>query len=304
MSSSQLFPRVPAQFCGKWHQKRYTLLKELGRGANGAVYLAACGGRQVAVKIGAEPFDLLIEVNMLKRVQRSQQRVGPGLLDVDDVLIDGRPCPFYAMEYVEGERLDDYVERVGGEWAAVLLIQVLARLEVLHRQGWVFGDMKPDNILVGRVDKQVSLIDFGGVSQMGRAVRQFTEDYDRAAWQAGDRRAEPAYDLFAAALIMIRLAMGRDGWNKLRNQPRHRSVLYDIIRDNKELYWFRDPIWKALHGKYSTAGEMRRELAALLRQRAQGETAEQRGASADFWIGGLFVCSLLLLAGSLFYLWM
>lgn len=305
MSSDRLFSRVPQQFCGRWNQKRYTLLRELGRGANGVVYLAACGGRRVAVKIGSDSFDLLMEVNMLKRVQSmTSLRVGPALLEVDDVSLDGQLCPFYAMEYVEGDPLDEYVERFGTEWAAVLLIQVLTRLEVLHQMGWVFGDVKPENILVGRVDKQVRLIDFGGVSEVGRAVRQFTEDYDRGAWQAGDRRAEPAYDLFAAALLMIRLAIGREAWNKLRNPPRHRSALYDIIRDNKELHGFRDPIWKALHGKYGTAAQMRREMVALLRQRAQGGFARQRRSSADFWIGGMFVASLLLLASSLFYLWM
>ncbi|UFJ40555.1 protein kinase [Brevibacillus humidisoli] len=305
MSSNRLIPRLPDQFSGKWHHKSYTILKELGRGANGAVYLALCSSRKVAVKVGADPFDLLIEVNMLKSVDQDQSlRIGPRLYEVDDLLIAGRSYSFYAMEYVEGERLDDYVDRIGRDWVVVLLIQVLTRLEVLHQQGWVFGDVKPDNILVGRADKQVHLIDFGGVSQIGRAVRQFTEDYDRAVWQAGDRRAEPSYDLFAVALMMIRLSIGRDSWHTIRNQVRHLPVLYDIIRGNKELYLFREPILKALNGNFASAEEMKRELVGILCHRSSGTPPRQRGSAAEFWIGGLFVASLLLLASSLYYLWM
>lgn len=255
------------------------------------------------MKIGTDPFDLLMEANMLKSVQaHRQERIGPELIDVDDLMYAGRSYSYYAMEYVKGERLDEYVERVGADWIPVLMVQVLNRLAVLHRQGWVFGDVKPDNILVW--NKQVHLIDFGGVSQIGRAVRQFTEDYDRASWQAGDRRAERSYDLFAVAVMMICLFLGRQDWDRIRCQVRHLPTLCDIIRDNKGLSLYSEPIIKALYGKYVTAEEMKRELLETLRSRVQATPARKDGGTLDFWIGSLFVASLLLLASSLYYLWM
>ena len=37
----------------------------------------------------------------------------------------------------------------------------------------------------------------------GRAIKEFTEFYDRGYWGLGSRKADPAYDLFAVAMIMI-----------------------------------------------------------------------------------------------------
>ncbi|MCK9906216.1 serine/threonine-protein kinase, partial [Frankia sp. Cpl3] len=125
--------------------------------------------------------------------------------------------------------MDRYIERVGTEWAPVMLVQLLARLQVLHSHGWVFGDLKPENIIVTRTEKQVRLIDFGGVTKLGNAVRQFTEEYDRATWQAGDRRAEISYDLFSLAMVMIRLVTGKEEWKRMRNETRHTQLLCDII---------------------------------------------------------------------------
>jgi serine/threonine-protein kinase len=304
MSSNHPFPKLPKHFCGKWHKKAYVLLAQIGKGANGTVYLVEQAGKKQAVKIGNDAIDLLMEVNMLKSVQRVRDvRVGPLLCDVDDVVIDGRSHTFYAMEYLEGERLDRHIERVGGEWVPVLLIQLLARLEVLHSHGWAFGDLKPENIMVTHAENQVRLIDFGGVSKLGNAVRQFTEEYDRASWHAGDRRAEVSYDLFALAMVMMRLLCSAEEWKRIRSGTRQIQLLCDIIRRNDSLYPYRVPLLKAFHRQYATAQAMKHDMLSALRERTSRAAAKQGGSSAGKWIGGLFVASLLLLAGSLYYAW-
>jgi len=305
MSSNLAIPPIPRQFAGRWNRHLYHVVKELGRGANGAVYLTSQQGTQRAVKLGADSIDILMEVNMLKSVQQVQGiRVGPQLCDVDDVLIDGKPYTFYAMEYLEGEQLDQYVKRTGAEWVPVLLIQLLARLEVLHRHGWVFGDLKPENIMVTRAEKQVRLIDFGGVTKLGSAVRQFTEEYDRAAWQAGDRRADVQYDLFSLAVMMVRLMCSGEEWKALRSESRQTAHLCDIIRRNDSLYPYRFALVNAFHGKYATASAMKNSLMSVLQERTVGTSGGQVSGRDGKWIGGLFVASLLLLAGSLYYVWM
>lgn len=305
MSSNPKFPALPRHFYGKWHKRQYDVLSSLGQGANGAVYLVTHQGHKQAVKIGLDPIDILMEVNMLKSVQQVREnRVGPLLCDVDDIVINGRPHTFYAMEYLEGDRLDHYIERVGQQWVPVMLVQLLARLEVLHSHGWIFGDLKPENIIVTRSEKQVRLIDFGGVTKLGNAVRQFTEEYDRAAWQAGDRRAEISYDLFSLAMMMIRLLTGKDEWKRMRNETRHIQLLCDIIQKNDSLYPYRVPLLKAFHGKYATANTMKQEMLLILRERTVSPTVTKGDGAASKVIGGLFVASLLLLAGSLYYAWL
>lgn len=310
MSSKVNIPDLPKYFQGKWNKKSYHVLRELGRGANGAVYLTSQDGIKRAVKVGLEGIDILMEVNVLKSVQQGRDsRVGPLLCDVDDLVIDGKICPFYAMEYLDGDQLDDYVRQAGTEWVPVLIVQLLARLDILHQHGYVFGDLKPENIIVTRHDKQTRLIDFGGVTKLGNAVRQFTEEYDRAYWHAGDRRAEIAYDLFSAATVMVRLMADSQAWKMAiaQGESRQTQSLCDIIRNSDGLYPYRVPLIKAFHGKYATAREMRTEMLAILRQSAVAVAAQptpQPGSGAGGkWIGSLFVASMLLLAGTLYYAW-
>src|SRR5690606_32927785 len=73
----------------------------------------------------------------------------------------------------------------------------------LHKQGWVFGDLKPDNLIITGPPIRIRCIDVGGTTAIGRAIKEYTEFYDRGYWGLGTRRAEPSYDLFAIAMIMI-----------------------------------------------------------------------------------------------------
>ncbi|WP_206529713.1 serine/threonine protein kinase [Brevibacillus sp. SYP-B805] len=304
MYSKSAFPPLPREFSGRWNHKRYSVIRPLGQGANGAVYLATQAGRKLAVKIGTDPLDLLMEVNMLKSVQQVRDvKIGPLLCDVDDLLIDGKPCTFYSMEYLEGERLDRYAGRVGREWVPVLAVQLLTRLEILHAQGWVFGDLKPENVIVTHGDKQVRLVDFGGVTKKGNAVRQFTEEYDRGGWQAGDRRAEASYDLFSLAVITIRLMTPDEQWKKFTREGRTVARLCDIIRENDGLYPYRMPLLKALQGIYKDAAAMKRDMVTAIRLRSSSGRKKERGSAAGMVLGGLFVASLLTLAGTLYCFW-
>lgn len=309
MSFKVATPDLPRQFQGKWNKNVYHVLRELGRGANGAVYLTTQGGVKRAVKVGFEGMDILMEVNVLKSLQQGRDsRVGPLLCDVDDLVLNGRPCTFYAMEYLDGDQLDDYIQKAGVEWVPVLIVQLLARLDFLHKHGWTFGDLKPENVIVTRQDKQVRLIDFGGVTKLGNAVRQFTEEYDRAYWHAGDRRSEVSYDLFSTAVMMVRLVVDSQTWHMSLGEPRQTQILCDIIRKSDSLYPYRVPLIKAFHGKYATAHEMRAEMLAILREStvapaSPAPTKQQGSGTGGKWISSLFVASMLLLAGTLYYAW-
>ena len=57
---------------GKWHKNRYTILKELGFGANGIVYLARNNHGQVALKMSDNGMSITSEVNVLNPLQRSK----------------------------------------------------------------------------------------------------------------------------------------------------------------------------------------------------------------------------------------
>ncbi|REJ31329.1 MAG: serine/threonine protein kinase [Caldibacillus debilis] len=264
---------------GKWHKNRYVLKKPLGRGANGVVFLAAAlgSGREVAVKMSGDNGTIISEVNVLKSLAKARGSIlGPSLLDVDDWVRDGETVPFYVMEYIRGTHFLTFLKQRGYAWLPVLMIQLLTHLEGLHQNGWVFGDLKPDNLIVTDSPVKLRCIDVGGTTMQGRAIKEFTEFFDRGYWGLGNRKAEPAYDLFSVAMIII------NAYYPERFPKREGGLgqLKKAIRDKEGLRRYESPLIRALTGQYAAAGEMKRDLYALYGQeRRPGERRRSQGAN-------------------------
>ncbi|GAF17674.1 serine/threonine-protein kinase YabT [Bacillus sp. JCM 19046] len=243
---------------GKWNKKTYTLIRKLGEGVTGTVYLARSLDGNVALKLGMDQMSIAQEVNVLKQFSKVQGKIlGPCLFDVDDHETRVISIPFYAMEYIQGVNFVTFMKNRGSEWLFVLTVQLLNRLEDFHQAGWVFGDLKPDNIIVTSDEASVRLLDVGGTTKLGRAVKEYTEYYDRGYWGRGSRKAEPSYDLFSVAMMMIdcaypeQIKKGKgDGLSQLKR----------MVSQSPLLKPFKDIIVKALTGEFETAGEMRNAL--------------------------------------------
>lgn len=245
---------------GKWHKNHYRILKELGSGANGIVYLAQLGTKKVALKV-SDSMSVTSEVNVLKSFAKVQgSLLGPSLIDVDDWVKLGSTIPFYVMEYIEGPGLLPFIQKNGKSWADVLILQLLKDLQKLHENGWVFGDLKPENLIVTGPPPRIRCIDVGGTTMKGRAIKEFTEFYDRGYWGLGSRRAEPSYDLFAVAMIMIYIEYPR----RFSKKEGGMKQLQVMIRQKPYLQKFEGVLFKALQGQFQSAKEMRSELLSMI----------------------------------------
>ncbi|MGJ3205518.1 serine/threonine protein kinase [Geobacillus sp. FJAT-46040] len=255
---------------GKWHGRSYRLLRRLGSGANGVVYLAENGRTRVAVKLSDDYASLASEMNILRRFAKVQgAALGPSLLEADDWQspFARETIPFYVMEYIEGENFAAFIRRRGKEWAPVLVMQLLSVLDRLHQEGWVFGDLKPDNLIVTGSPPSVRLLDVGGTTLQGRAVKEFTELYDRGYWGLGSRKAEPSYDLFAAAMVMISSCCP----GPIEKKGDGRAQLLSIIETDRFLTRYKEVLQKALDGQYRKAADMRRDLLAASSRHTSAE---------------------------------
>ncbi|MBB3870196.1 protein kinase family protein [Geobacillus sp. NFOSA3] len=259
---------------GKWHRHSYKLVKPLGNGANGVVYLAESTKGLVALKLSDNSAAIASEVNVLRRFSKVQGvALGPSLLDVDDWVnpLMNKTIPFYVMEYIKGENFFTFIRKRGKEWAVVLLLQLLSALDQLHQEGWVFGDLKPENLLVAGPPPTVRLLDVGGTTLQGRAVKEFTEFYDRGYWGVGSRKAEPSYDLFAVAMIMIQACYPI----KFERKGDGRRQLISIIQADDTLRTYQTVLMKAIDGKYKRASEMKQDFLTAL-QRSYHSHSNQR----------------------------
>ncbi|HET6871513.1 MAG TPA: protein kinase family protein [Sporolactobacillaceae bacterium] len=242
---------------GKWHQKQYQILKPLGYGAQGSVFLAHSERGRVALKFAWDNSNVTSEVNVLNKFAKVRgSALGPSLYDVDDWITNRGSFSFYAMEYINGTSLFDCIKVRGFEWAPIFTSQLLRDLYRLHQEGWVFGDLKPENLIITGPPLKIRWLDVGGITQNGRSIKEYTEFYDRGYWGMGSRKAEPSYDLFAVAMIMINLA----DFKRLEKTDQPQKQLLTKVNQHPLLTPYSDVLTKALKGEYKHALEMREEL--------------------------------------------
>ncbi|MHC2452992.1 serine/threonine protein kinase, bacterial [Bacillus altitudinis] len=241
---------------GKWHHQHYRIVKELGKGANGVVYLAESPKGQVALKVSDDSMLIASEVNVLKSFSKAPVKtMGPSFYDMDDALYPGmsEKRSFYVMEYVRGPLLLEFVKQKGDEWIVVLMIQLLSNLAHLHKEGWIFGDLKPDNLIVSGPPATIRCIDVGGTTKAGRAIKEYTEFFDRGYWGFGTRKAEPSYDLFALSMVMVNCAYKKE----FKKGAEPEKQLYRAIEGHPLLKRYERVLKAALQGKYQSAADMK-----------------------------------------------
>lgn len=279
---------------GKWHGKTYRLEKLVGLGANGQVYLATSNGNmKCAVKLGLDAAELQGEANILAALDSAEKKRRPFLLDVDDARIDGRDVPFYIMRYISGVPVNAYVQKHGAQWIGVVGYRLLERLSQLHEAGWVFGDIKSDNVLVSEYGK-LELVDYGGMSAIGRSVRQFTEIYDRGYWSAGSRTADSAYDWFSVGMLWLH-ALDRKRLLHLTKtllpQNRHPGELMKLVRSHPRLKPLESWMEKAFTGQFADTRDASKQWRDTVQRSQKNKPA---AGQVPVWMAGLFAATVVL----------
>ncbi|WP_041259639.1 serine/threonine-protein kinase [Pseudofrankia inefficax] len=202
---------------------QYVLHAPLGRGASGEVWrgVREADGSPVAVKILRA--ELTEDPEVVERFLRERRVLlgfeHPHLVRVRDLVAEGDTLAI-VMDLVEGTDLRRYLRASGplDPTAAVgLTDQVLDALTVVHGQGVVHRDVKPENILVDTTDPgrpQAMLTDFG-IARLtyGAAITRRTGLIGTPRYMApelsGQTRATPAADLYSLGIVLYELLSGR-----------------------------------------------------------------------------------------------
>jgi predicted Ser/Thr protein kinase len=205
---------VPA---GALLANRYQIVRLLGRGGMGVVYLAddLRLGHPVALKF--LPAALATDARRLEQfhneVSLARQISHPNVCRVYDIGdIDGQL--FLTMEYIEGEDLASTLQRRGRlseEEAIELTRQLCAGLNAVHAKGILHRDLKPANILIDKAG-QARLMDFGiatgGAAGDAERLSEGTPAYMSPEQLAGTDVTIRS-DLYALGLVMYEMFSGR-----------------------------------------------------------------------------------------------
>jgi serine/threonine protein kinase len=201
---------------------RYRIVRELGRGAMGTVYLAQDPqlDRLVAIKVpqftatdGPE-----VRQRFLSEARAAATIEHPNVCPVYDVgEIDG--IPYLTMAYLQGQPLARLLERptpLPERQVAVLVRQLALALQSAHQRGIIHRDLKPSNIMINQRGEPV-ILDFGLARRLSQEARLTqsgqplgTPAYMSPEQVAGAVRAMgPGCDIYALGVILYQLLTGR-----------------------------------------------------------------------------------------------
>jgi non-specific serine/threonine protein kinase len=150
----------------------YEILRQIGEGGMGEVYLARDTRLNRRIALKALPANLTADPSRLGRFKQEAQTVSalnhPNIITIYEIG-EASGVHFIATEYVEGETLRQKIARNDLRIADALEIaaQTVSALAVAHSSGIVHRDIKPENIMI-RPDGIVKLLDFG--------IAKLTED--------------------------------------------------------------------------------------------------------------------------------
>jgi eukaryotic-like serine/threonine-protein kinase len=201
---------------------QYRILKHLGSGGMGDVYLALDTrlGRNVALKF--LPAELTSNEDMLGRFQEEARTASalnhPNILTIYDIgEIEGDH--FIASEYIEGITLREALNNKAIDLSRALHIatQVASALAEAHYAGIVHRDLKPGNIMLRNRDDYVKVIDFGLAKLVERPVEDGSRDsrtipgavlgtvHYMSPEQARGREVDPRSDLWSLGVILYEM---------------------------------------------------------------------------------------------------
>ena len=153
---------------------QYRIVRLLGRGGMGSVYLARdlTLEREVAIKVVKTADDSRETYDRFRREARTAARLShPNIVPLHAFgEVDG--MPYFVMGYVRGESLADRLRRDGKlteEEGRRIFAEIADALDHAHRQGVIHRDIKPDNVLLEDESGRALLTDFGVAKAMGMA---------------------------------------------------------------------------------------------------------------------------------------
>ena len=264
----------------------YRLIREIGRGGMGTVWLAerADGNlkRQVALKLPRLAWGSGLAERMARERDIGALLTHPHIARLYDAGVDALGRPYLALEYIDGQALDVWCEMqaLGVPQRLSLFLQIARAVAYAHGRLVVHRDLKPSNVLV-TADGQAHLLDFGIAKLLHEAAsgdagltqeqgRMLTPHYASPEQLRGEA-ITVATDVYSLGVLLYELLAGC-----LPHAAENRSMaaLEEAVLEGEP------PLASQRARSQEAAKALRGELDAILAKALKGEPA-LRYATAD-----------------------
>ncbi|HSB61513.1 MAG TPA: protein kinase, partial [Vicinamibacteria bacterium] len=271
---------------------KYEILRPLGKGAMGQVYLAhdTVLDRDVALKVMVA--NIADDPELKQRFEREAKAVAkmthPNVVTVFDLGSHTDGSPYIAMELLKGMDLQKAVRQhpsMPVDRKVAVIVQVLAGLAHAHQAGIIHRDIKPANIFI-QTDGSVKIMDFGvarltTASMTGTGNIVGTADY-MSPEQVKGSKVDGRSDIFSVGCLLYEVVAGRrpfhsDNLMAIFYKITHEEPNFDLIPAGPEydslLPVLKKSLAKDLPDRYQTAYDFAMDLKEWLKAHASGAAA-------------------------------
>ncbi len=294
---------------------QYRIVRRIGQGGMGQVFLAQQQKPQREVALKVLPTNLLnpslarrfkLEIEVLGRLNN------PGIAQIHDAGTTEDGFSYFAMEYVPGKPLSDFVKNheLGPRECLKLVVQICNAVQYANDQGVIHRDLKPANILVvdhGDGEYQTKVLDFGVArltQDMGPDASLYTMPgqllgtlaYMSPEQASGEtQKMGPRSDVYQLGVILFELLTGQlpldvdtESIPKtlgriIEEEPPRLGTLNIALRGDLEIIVAK-AMDKESDRRYSGAGEFAADLQRFL----AGEPIIARSTTAFYRMGKVF----------------
>ena len=223
----------------------YKILEELGRGGMGIVYRAEDSKLHRTVAIKVLPAAALASEDDRARFYREARAAAalthPNIAvihEIDEAVPEGAKDddlrPFIAMEFIEGETLEDHIKKgpMKLEKAVQLASQVAEGLKAAHAKNIVHRDIKAANVMLDG-DGRAKILDFGlALTSQSTKLTRMGSTLGTVAYmspeQARGEEVDHRTDLWALGVMLYELVSGRHPFGGDYEQ----AVVYSIMNED------------------------------------------------------------------------
>ncbi|MFN0040647.1 MAG: protein kinase domain-containing protein [Burkholderiales bacterium] len=216
---------------------KYEIIRELGRGATSAVYLAndAFANREVAIKVvradalGDSKQGRRFRKLFLAEASLAGKISHPHIVSIFDAVSDDQGS-YLVMEYVEGGTLEPFTQPenlLAIDNIVEIIFKCCKALEYAHRHGIIHRDIKPANILM-TAEADIKISDFGAALTVTSETTQVSGIGSPAYMSPEQLQESPLNhqtDIFSLGVMMYQLLTGSLPFKANNNY----SMVYQII---------------------------------------------------------------------------
>ena len=226
----------------------YKIIKTLGEGGMGTVYLAEHEliGRQVAIK--SLHSNLTSNEQFILRFRREAKLLAsldhPNIVRLNEY-IEHEGRFFLIMEYVDGTELNSYINKVSGaipeNKLVILFSKILDAIAYAHKKGMIHRDLKPSNIIITK-DEGVKILDFG-IAKLVKENKELTKSGVQVGTvrymspeQVRAQKVDKLTDIYSLGVILYQMAVGKAPYNNISAFDTQLKIVNESLPKAQDVY--------------------------------------------------------------------